>query len=102
VKVTTETDFEIVVEPKTSVYGISLDFERRDAEEMAAQIRRHVDGVRSAWVRCKTEETCSHCEYGWEVDETSGLPLCCDQAQAEWMAAHLIASFGGFPIPVFE
>lgn len=52
-----------------------------DAEDVARQIRRHVDGVASVTVITASE--CRYCSRDPEFDDKEG-PCCCTQAQQEW------------------
>jgi hypothetical protein len=81
----TINNYRVVVEPVTHVYGIKLsaDTIKRDCQEIANQIKRHVDNIEHISVEFDTKITCSHCGYEWEVDET-GLPQCCTKAQVEF------------------
>lgn len=84
-KVTTLSNFRVVVEPKTHIYGIALreSTVKKDCEEIVEQIKRHVDNVHSVSLEYDTDITCSHCGYGWE-EEMDGEPLCCDKAVEEF------------------
>ena len=101
-KVTREGNFRVIVTPRSPgdygfahISGQKWDEgeERRACEEVADQIRRHVDGLPSASfnrsrgvdVECDTVEVCSFCGYEWELDE-NGVPACCDKAVAEHSA----------------
>ena len=79
-KITTKTNFRVIVEPVTSICGIKLSTVESDCREVADQIKRHVDNVRRVDVEYDVENTCSHCGYSWEVDEETGEPLCCQKA----------------------
>ena len=103
-KIIRKSNFRVVVEPKglgdfggirvsDSFFGqsqerIAKDYEDR-CKEMADQIRRHVDNVRSAEVDYDTEEICSRCGYTWELDEF-GVPACCDKAIEEHESAKAV------------
>jgi len=52
-----------------------------DAEDVARQIRRHVDGVANVSVVGVRE--CRYCSRDPEFDDKEG-PCCCTQAQQEW------------------
>jgi hypothetical protein len=97
-KIIEKRNFRVIVEPKSlGDFGgirISDSFfyktqqEKENAyirrcEEIKEQIKRHVDGVGHVEIDFDAEEKCSHCGYGWEVDE-SGLPQCCEKAQNEF------------------
>lgn len=56
------------------------------ADEVAAQARRHLDGVGHVMVKWDHHVECSFCGYDWETEAASGRPECCDAAQAEWKA----------------
>lgn len=71
--------------------------------DMAAQVRRHVDCVYVVGVEYETRAVCSHCGYDWETltaddvdanpadyeDAVVGEPVCCDRAAAEFRAAQV-------------
>lgn len=95
-KVVTKSNYRIVVEPRTKIFGIELSEEtqRRDLKEMEEQIKRHVDNIAYLSVQYDTDETCSHCNLSWEVsqddsdpDFPKGCPVCCQDAIDEWKAA---------------
>lgn len=101
---------EVVVEPKRlGDFGLGVMSDslvsrnpqeryRQLAEDMARELRfeRHVV---SATVEFTETSTCSHCGYPWEEvtaadldqypleGDELGLPVCCEQAQAEFRAA---------------
>jgi Mg-chelatase subunit ChlI len=64
---------------------IEKDYQRR-CDEIAEQIKRHVDNVDSVEVEYDEEFTCSHCGQEWQVDGI-GCPICCDKAEQEFLAA---------------
>lgn len=95
-KVVTKSNYRIVVEPKTRIFGIELSEEtqRRDLKEMEEQIKRNVDNIGYISVQYDTDETCSHCGLTWELSEDDndkefpkGCPVCCQDAIDEWKAA---------------
>lgn len=91
------TGYEIVVTPKSmGVMGLSerivygdTDADRRRlaadrkarAEDMADQIRRHVDYVSLIEIRDDSEWVCSHCGSEWMSDDDCNG--CCDDDMAE-------------------
>ena len=95
-KVVTKSNYRIVVEPKTRIFGIELSEEtqRRDLKEMEEQIKRNVDNIGYISVQYDTDETCSHCGLTWQLSEDDndkefpkGCPVCCQDAIDEWKAA---------------
>jgi hypothetical protein len=99
-KVIKKSNFRVVVEPKRlGDYGsvrtsdsflrkpdqIEKDYQRR-CDEIAEQIKRHVDNVDRVEVEYDEEFTCSHCNQEWEADG-SGCPTCCEKAEQEFEAA---------------
>ena len=64
------------------------------ANQVARDIKRHVDDIDGAAVAYDRVDVCSFCTYEWEVigegdateDEPLGLPVCCNAAQDEWRA----------------
>lgn len=75
---------------------VERDYRLR-AEEMAATLRRQ-SHIIAATVEFTERSECSHCGYAWDeltttdyvrtpsFDEGPGMPLCCEEAQAEWRA----------------
>lgn len=68
----------------------------RLSKELAEQIKRHCDYVESATVRVAKHPVCSFCQRDWETmreedgpdeDMPLGIPVCCGDAQEEWLAA---------------
>jgi ppGpp synthetase/RelA/SpoT-type nucleotidyltranferase len=100
-KVTTKTNFRVEVSPSLHGYFSfkktkeQIEKMERDAcEEIASQIKRHVDDVEGVSVVCDTNHNCSHCGYNWEVSENDkdpefpkGTPLCCEAAIKEFEEA---------------
>ncbi|WP_097933331.1 MULTISPECIES: hypothetical protein [unclassified Streptomyces] len=110
-KKTTREDFRIVITPRRlgdlgwmsisdrmASDNIERDTRER-CEEIAEQVKRHVDNVGSVEVQFTEVHTCSHCSLTWEVltaeeaadlrncqDEHSveGEPVCCDKAIDEF------------------
>lgn len=80
-KITKKTNFRVIVEPRTRIYGIAISGVERDCHNIVEQIKRHVDDVEDAYVEHDTEVRCSHCGYEWE--EEDGVPQCCTKAQVE-------------------
>jgi hypothetical protein len=92
-KIETKSNYRIVVEPKTIIYGFKLSKEtvESDLKEMKEQIKRHVDNVGRVIIDYDVDETCSHCGLGWELSEDDndpnfpkGCPVCCQDAIDEW------------------
>lgn len=110
-KKTIRENFRVVIEPRRlgdfGFVSMSDSMASRDperdmrerCEEIAAQVKRHVDNVSDASVVCDERAECSHCGSGWEtltaaqaatphqqLDERSveGEPVCCDEAIAEF------------------
>jgi hypothetical protein len=101
-KVTINENWRVVVEPRglgsfgfgsISDYAIEPDKEKREAKykdacgDIIQEIKRHVDGVGSAYWECDTRHECSFCGYEWDVDEI-GCPLCCQDAIDEFNEAN--------------
>ncbi len=95
-KLVKKSNYRIVVEPKTHIFGIELSEEtqKKDLRDMEEQIKRHVDNIGYISVQCDTDEVCSHCNLTWEVSEDNsdpdfpkGCPVCCNKAIDEWKAA---------------
>lgn len=102
-KITRRTNFRVVVRPRppgdfgyAQVPGLTHSEERtlRICQEIADQIRRHVDNLptpgrdrnRGVQVTWDTEDYCSHCAGWWET-EPDGRPVCCQEAIDEWAQA---------------
>ena len=92
-KVVKKSNYRIVVEPVTHVFGIELSEEtqRRDLKEMQEQIKRHVDNIRDINIEYDIDETCSYCGLTWELSEDEddkdfpkGCTVCCQEAIDEW------------------
>lgn len=92
-KIVEKSNYRIVVEPITHIFGISLGVEtiQRDLMEMQSEIKRHVDNVDRVYIDFDTLETCSHCGLRWELSEDDedpdfpkGCPVCCHEAADEW------------------
>lgn len=93
-------NFRVTVEPRsmTDFGGISTgrwmfysndeegnkrwerDMQER-CEEIAAEIKRHVDNVRSVWVEFDSSPICSHCGAHWTEDSNDYNGGCCDADQ---------------------
>jgi hypothetical protein len=99
-KVIKKSNFRVIVEPKRlGDYGavrtsdnflrkpeqIEKDYQRR-CDEIAEEIKRHVDNVGSVEVECDAEDICSHCGQEWEADGI-GCPTCCEKAEQEFEAS---------------
>ena len=52
-------------------------------EDIAKDVKRHIDGVSEIHTEWDVEEICSFCGLTWEI-EASGEPVCCEKAQEEW------------------
>jgi len=91
-------DYHVIIEPKSlgdcgvmrfPDRHIEPDEEKRNqryeemCEEIARQVKRHIDGVGYVAVVWDSREVCSFCGYDWEVDE-NGVPLCCEKAVEEY------------------
>lgn len=105
-KLTTKTNFRIIVEPlplghfggirvPDNFGGLSRERVEQDyidrCNEIVTDIKRHADNVGHCEVQWDTEITCSHCGNGWEEspddefpDMPKGCPLCCNKAMSEW------------------
>ena len=60
------------------------------AEQVAGEIRRHVDDLRSVNVEWTLVTSCSFCGYEFDASEKDGdEPACCDEAIAEFIANDL-------------
>ena len=102
-KIRRRDNFCVVVTPRSpgdfrigSISGIkrSEDESEKLCEEIAEQIRRHMDELPSSWmggnrgvsVTWDSAVVCSLCGLEWEVDD-DGTPCCCNAAIAEFDAA---------------
>lgn len=58
----------------------------RDLQQIADQIKRHVDDVIIDVIEFDTIEYCEFCGRVWETErnEPNGMPECCGKAQDEW------------------
>lgn len=84
-RITQKSNYRVVIEPKTHIYGISLSQSTvdMDLKEIVEQVKRHVDNVHSVYIDYDKEDVCSDCGREWELDEETGEPTCCDSAIAE-------------------
>lgn len=98
-KIIEKSNFRVVVEPKglgdygsirvsdSMFYKTQQDREKeysRRCNDIADEIKRHIDNVGYVNVEFDKEEKCSFCGYGWEVDEETKEPLCCQKAIDEF------------------
>jgi hypothetical protein len=81
-------DFRVVVWPESPFYFRSSSEDEKQkrlpaiCQEIARDIKRHVDGIEFAEVRFDTETTCSHCGSKWTEDgDYNGG--CCDKDNEE-------------------
>ncbi|MCG5241367.1 hypothetical protein ACIU1J_27510 [Azospirillum doebereinerae] len=84
-----ETGYRVVVEPKLleafwyrGILGDKgaaqrLKDLRSLADQIADQIKRHVDGVGNIEVEAETEAVCSHCGSGWTEESAVYNGGCC-------------------------
>lgn len=102
-KVTRKTNYRVVVEPRTHIFGIALsdDTIQKDVREIESQIKRHIDNIGYLSVQHDTEETCSYCGLTWEVSEDDsdpyfpkGTPVCCQKAIDEHLQKKQAAANG--------
>jgi len=97
-KKTIRENFRIIIEPRalgdygyvhTSDRLFYPDEEKRAkayqdrCEDIEEQIKRHVDDVGYVRIECDKKVVCTYCGWGWEIDEGTGQPFCCDEAIAE-------------------
>ena len=83
---TRKLNIRLDVEPIVYVRGMTEDEVDKEIiktlNEIAEQIKRHVDNVRYARVVWDNVDYCSHCGYQWETDK-DGIPVCCNEAREE-------------------
>ena len=81
-KITQKSNYRVVIEPVTHIYGIELSKHTvdRDLSDIVEQVKRHVDNVHSVYIDYDKEDVCSFCGREWELDEETGEPTCCDKA----------------------
>lgn len=104
-----KTDFRIVVTPRglgdfggvrmsdTFVHGhgkdgaaaIAREYQSR-CEEIAKEIKRHVDCVDSVSIEFDQQHVCEHCGWAWSEDSDTYNGGCCDKDEE----AHLQATGG--------
>ena len=75
--------FHVVVEPMTHLYGIKAGDEKQVCAQIAEQVSRHCNDVRSANVVCDREYVCSFCGRPWTEDE-GHCNECCDRECEEF------------------
>ncbi len=92
-KIIKKSNYRIVVEPETHVFGIALseDTIKSNLRDMEQQIKRHVDNIGWMNIEYDTDEICSHCGLTWEEspddsdpDWPKGTPYCCQKAIDEF------------------
>ena len=82
-KIVQQLNHRVCVEPWV-IGKYDANYAQRKADEMMAEIKRHVDNIGNIWVEVDTVISCSHCGYNWEVDEETKEPLCCQKAIDEF------------------
>lgn len=65
---------------------ISAEYRRR-CEQIADDVKRHVNHVQRVQVVCDTVEVCEYCGAEWAV-EGNVYNGCCDADTADWQANH--------------
>jgi hypothetical protein len=92
-KVTVRENFRIEI-TFDEAYGmgcqtVSEEDAKSFLEDIKSQIERHVDGCGGRYgpvsLLWDTTDRCAFCESEWEC-EPSGQPMCCEEAQEEWLA----------------
>lgn len=92
-KIIEKSNFRVVVEPETHIFGFKLsdDTIQRNLKEIKEQIKRHVDNISYVNIEWDTEAKCSYCGLSWEVSEDDsdpdfpkGTPVCCQGAIDEY------------------
>jgi hypothetical protein len=80
------TDYGYVSVSRGFVYGRGEEAQRRwerdmqeCCEEIASQIRRHVDNVGSVQIECEQGDVCSYCGSKWTEDSDTYNGGCCEQ-----------------------
>lgn len=73
-------DIRVIVYPDTPSWrneGLTL----QDAEDIAEQIRRHVDGIAANGVQVTWDASyvCEHCGHAWTEDSDTYNGGCCDK-----------------------
>lgn len=93
---TTQENFRVVIEPKgigqfgymsmsdsffcKDEYDRQRQYKER-CEEIAADVKRHVDNVGSVSVESDTVHACEHCGYRWTEESSEYNGGCCDKDQ---------------------
>ena len=102
-KITRRDNFRVIIEVDSSYIGEYFGGRRwvpteygvkamaATAEDIVAQVKRHVDNAESVGIDYDTIEICSYCGLEWETngdpddpDWELGQPVCCDKAIEEW------------------
>ena len=93
-----KTNIRVEVIPKIYFWrkeGIE-DKKLNACNQILQEIKRHIDDVEEINIEYDEEEACSFCGYDWdEVEEKKcdgwpkGMPLCCKEAQLEWVFNNL-------------
>jgi len=97
-KVTRKSNWRVELEIEKP-YSVSIaEIQRKDSayidklwqtetDEVAAQVRRHVDGCEHVLVKWDFHEECAFCGSEWETEVDSEAPVCCKAALAEFTDA---------------
>lgn len=108
-KTVRRSEFRVEVYPKSpgdfgfaSIGGYTQSSKEweRDCDMIAEQIEQEISGLPSRGLKTAvvwdSEDVCSFCGRAWETmreedgpdeDMPLGIPLCCDEAQDEWLAS---------------
>jgi hypothetical protein len=96
---TRNIDFHVEVDPEPPRYGSSDERWKSACEDVADQIRRHVDGINPKYgvsVVWKTEKVCEHCGSKWTEDSNEYNGGCCAK-DVEPAVAPLTSASGATP-----
>jgi hypothetical protein len=87
-------NIRVEVEPDDGRWVAKTERElMRDCEEIADQIKRHVDGVRYVSVQFDVHEKCEHCGSNWTENGRVYNGGCCDADHAPYAAAEAFFDF---------
>ena len=92
-KKTQKVNFRVVVEPSTFWRKDCEKELMRDCNDIAGQIRRHVDGVGHVGIEYDMHECCEHCGSLWTEESAIYNGGCCDADHAPFAAAEALIDF---------
>lgn len=71
--------YYVRVEPDNWLHREDKGEELKLCKSLIADIKRHVDGIRSIGFECETENVCEYCGAAWTEDSDVFNGGCCDE-----------------------